>query len=245
MNEQINKEKVKNLTALLGFFAWMFLGSTFFVIPIIIIGSQKSGLSLIEYSKDMDLINLHAYFASSISQILAIIVFAIIFKKIVIDDAIAFKNNLLKYIIVIIVSSFIMYFGTELIALIYEKIGLGDQTSQNQEGIVTALMGEQSYIVVFYTVILAPIIEEIIFRKLFYNVLKQYTKIPVWGIVLLISVVFAFIHVTDVESMKFFPVYFFPTLIITSAYAFTKENIYVSIGLHGINNLVSVLEILL
>lgn len=245
MNQRINNEKTNSLMAFLSFFSWLLLGSSLFTIPLVVIGSQKTGLTIDEYANNMDLVNLHSYFPSTISQILAIIAFVVLFKKIVIDDAKQFKEKLLKYIIIIVVAAALMYCAMLLVDFIYEKIGLGDETSKNQEHIINALHGKQNYIVIIYTIIIAPIIEEVIFRKLLFNTLKQYTKIPVWGIVVIISAVFAFIHVTDMESFKFFPVYFVPAFIITSAYAMTKENLYVSIGLHSINNFISVLEILL
>ena len=130
-------------------------------------------------------------------------------------------------------------------SIIYEMLGLGNQTSQNQQGIIEALHGSTVPFVIIFTVILAPIFEEIVFRKLFFTTLKKYTKLPTWAIVLIISSVFAFIHVTDFESLVFFPQYFVLALIITSAYAITKENLFVSTGLHFLNNVVAVLEILL
>ena len=129
--------------------------------------------------------------------------------------------------------------------IIYEKLGLGGQTSQNQQGIIDALNGSTVPFVVMYTVILAPIFEEIVFRKLFYTALKKFTKLPSWAIVLIISAAFAFIHVSDAQSLVFFPQYFVLALLITGAYALTKENLFASIGLHFLNNFVAVLEILL
>ena len=120
-----------------------------------------------------------------------------------------------------------------------------EETSQNQQAIIDALNGSTKIFVIIYTVIVAPIIEEIVFRKLFYNVLKRHTKLPVWAIVLIISFVFAFIHVSDLESIKFLPQYFVLAFVITGVYAITKENIFASISLHGINNLIAVLQIVL
>ena len=107
------------------------------------------------------------------------------------------------------------------------------------------MFGSTRGFVILYTVILAPIFEEIVFRKLLFYVFRKNTKLPMWAVVLIVSCLFAGIHVTDVESFIFFPQYFVLALIITSAYAFTKENLYVCIGLHFLNNLVSVLEIIL
>ena len=115
----------------------------------------------------------------------------------------------------------------------------------NQEQIVKALQGSTKTFVIIYTVILAPIFEEILFRKLLFTALKKCTKFPIWAIVLIVSTLFAFMHVSDLESLVFFPQYFVLAVIITTSYAISKENLFVSTGMHFLNNLVAVLEILL
>ena len=50
---------------------------------------------------------------------------------------------------------------------------------------------------------------------------------------------------TDIDSLVFFPQYFVLSLVITIAYAITKENLFASMGLHFLNNVLAVLEILL
>ena len=62
---------------------------------------------------------------------------------------------------------------------------------------------------------------------------------------LIIATAFALLHVmTDIESLVFFPQYFVLSLIITLSYAISKENLFVSTGLHFVNNLMAVIQIL-
>ena len=247
MNEIFKDEKKLNLIAFLGFFSWLFLGSLFFIIPLYIIGPKVSGLPLLEYLSNIKLVTEHSYIPAAIASIFGVFVFIMLFMKTIKLDFINFKQSWIKCILIIVIGSIVLLISTYLMSYIYSLLGFSeDDTSSNQQGIIDALNGSTKYIVIFYTVILAPIFEEIIFRKLFYNALRLNTKLPAWLIVIIISIVFAGIHViSDIESLVFFPQYFVLAFIITGAYAITKENIFVSIGLHFVNNLLAVLEILL
>lgn len=246
MNSIIKDEKKINILAFLGFFAWLFIGSIFFIIPIYIIGPKVAGVSFFEYSQNIQLVTEHTYVAGVLGHLFGIAIFVIFFNKIIKQDAKVFKNNWLKFLIIIVVGTGLLYFSDWIMNIIYTALGFGENdTSSNQQGIIDALNGSTKYFVVFYTVILAPIFEEIVFRKFFYGALKQNTKLPVWLIVIIISVVFAGIHViSDIESLVYFPQYFTLALIITAAYAISKENLYVSTGLHFVNNLIAVISLL-
>ena len=247
MKEFLKEEKRFNLFSFLIFFAWLFIGSIFFIIPLYIIGPAITGLSMTEYLSNIQLVTEHTYVIASIAHVIGIVAFIILFKKTIKEDAINFKNKWLKCIIVIIVGFILLYLSNLLMNYIYQLLGFDENdTSSNQESIIAALHGSTVPFVIIYTVILAPIFEEIVFRKLFYNTLKLNTKLPTWAIVLIIATVFSLIHVmSDIESLAFFPQYFVLALIITSAYAITKENLFVSTGLHFLNNLYAVLEIIL
>ncbi len=227
-------------------FIWLFIGATFFMIPMVVIGIKGSGLSMTDYLLNLDLVSRHSIVASCVSHLLGISVFIIIYGTIIKNDAINYKSSWLKNTLFIIVGFIILVALTYLMNYIYSLFGFGeDDTSQNQQTIIDMLKSDGKIYMILYSVILAPIFEEIVFRKLFYSALKENTKLPVWAIVLIISAVFAFIHVSDVESFVYFPQYFVLALIITSGYALAKENIFVSLGLHFLNNLMGVLEILL
>lgn len=239
-------DKTKDLFWLLMFLAWFFLGATLLAIPIIIVAFLTSGLSYVEFIDNTQLVTTCSYIAAIISHILGIILFIILYKQIIKNDATNFKTKWWKYIIIIVVGFVLLYTSNILLNLLYDALGFEGETSQNQQSIIDALNGTTKYLVIIYTVVLAPIFEEIIYRKLFYTVLKKFTNLKPWAIVLIISAIFAFIHVcSDFESLKFFPQYFVLAIIITTSYAITKENIFVSTGLHFLNNLVAVIEIII
>ena len=240
------EERIKpfDLFAFLSFFAWLFLGPSIFAVPLLMIAPLIMGISTEEYLAT-GLLNEHQYIVAVLSHILGIVGFVLLYKKTIKTDCKNFVSKLWLFLIIIFVGFGLLYASNYLMSWLYNELGLGGQTSQNQQGIIDALHGSTAPFVIIYTVILAPIFEEIVFRKLFYTVLKKYTKIPVWAIVIIISSVFAFIHVSDLESLVFFPQYFVLALIITGAYAITKENLIVSTGLHFLNNIVAVSEIFL
>lgn len=242
-NEENRSEKF-DLIAFLVFFAWLFLGSSLFAVPLMIIAPIIMKISPEEYASNIQLVTEHSYIVGVIAHTLGTVAFVILYKKIIKADAINFKSSWLKNIIIIIVGFGLLYLSNYLMGILYELLGLGGQTSQNQQGIIDALHGSTVPFVIIYTVILAPIFEEVVFRKLFFTTLRKYTKLPVWAIVLIISAAFAFIHVSDFASIVFFPQYFVLALLITGAYAISKENLFVSTGLHFLNNIVAVLEIL-
>lgn len=242
-------ERKLNLRSILEFgvaFVWLFLGATFFLIPMISIGARASDLSLMEYLENQDLIQIHSTVCSCVGHLLGISLFAILFTQLIKSDLISFKKNWLKYILIIVIGFGVLYGLTILMNYIYSLFGFGeDDTSANQELIIKILNSDAKLYMIIYSGILAPIFEEIVFRKLFYKALKENTKLPCWAIVLIISVVFALIHVTDKASLVYFPQYFVLALIITASYAISKENLFVSTGLHFLNNLLAILEILL
>ncbi len=241
-----NKEKSRqfDLISFLGFFGWLFLGASLFAVPMFIIAPMVLDIPYDEYLSNMQLVTEHTYIPATIAHILGIALFAILYRKVIKEDLINFKNKWWQYLLIIFGAFGLLFLSNILMNIIYQSLGITD-TSNNQESIIAALTGSTKPFVIVYTVILAPIFEEVVFRKLFYNCLKKYTKLPIWAIVLIISAVFAFVHVSDLESLMFFPQYFVLALIITATYAITKENLLACIGLHFLNNLWAVLEILL
>ena len=77
MINYLKEEKRLNLVAFLGFFAWLMLGTLFFMIPFYVIGPKVSGLSFIEYASNMELIIQHNYYPNAVANIFAIFVFII------------------------------------------------------------------------------------------------------------------------------------------------------------------------
>ncbi len=142
----------------------------------------------------------------------------------------------MKCVIAMIAFGVILYLSSYLISLIYNNFGIGE--SNNQELIVR--MVKINPIVVFFSVvILAPVSEELIFRKSIYNVSNNKIIYYVCS-----TFVFGLIHMTSTSTenisnwfLMLIP-YCLSGLVLSLAYERT-DNIYVSIIAHAINNLVA------
>lgn len=214
------------------------------------------------------IINFSTYFILALS----LIPFCI---KIFITDFHKFKNHLTKNILIIIISTIVLLTSTIIVSLliylllfILNKIGIVgnkyielDSTSENQQLITEMLTSSipSAILTIIPTVILAPILEELVFRKALFG-LNQ--KIPALGIIIS-SIIFASIHVVSgifsnsilflagketfdaiiVECIYFFS-YFTDAVVLSLAYYLSNYNIYVTILIHLINNLISVVETL-
>ncbi len=216
---------------------WLFVGASFFILPIVF---KYKGTNF-----DINNLEGELFLLSSIASLLGIGVIVSLFFKQFKDDIFSWKKNWLKNIIIIIVGIGIIIGSSYLFEFIYSCLNI-EGTSENQNIIVNALKSSDMGYVVIYSVILAPIFEEIVFRKLLFSTLRKNTKFPLWACVLVSAVFFALIHVvSDLQSMVFFFEYFALALVISSSYALSNENIYVTILLHFLNNLISLLMILL
>lgn len=203
----------------------------------------------------------------------ALIPFSIKFFK---HDIIKFGQNLKKNLLIIfigciaiIVSTYIVNIIITIILLIGNKVGIiGDKyvdpnaTSENQQLIISMMTNSfySAILTIIPTVIMAPILEEIVFRKALFGLSN---KLPILR-VFIVSIIFASIHVTSgiltnslnvligtdtidsvlVEMIYFFS-YFSGALILSFAYYLSDYNILVTIAIHFFNNLISTLEIYL
>jgi uncharacterized protein len=90
-------------------------------------------------------------------------------------------------------------------------------------------------------VLFVPFVEEILFRGALFELLMS--KVHVVGSVIITNVLFAVLHVADIESLIFLPIYFFLGVILSMIYIYSGKNIWVSIAAHGLHNLLSVVAI--
>ncbi|XMB87357.1 type II CAAX endopeptidase family protein [Mycoplasmatota bacterium WC44] len=141
------------------------------------------------------------------------------------------KKNILNSLftaLALLVSYFI-------IAYLFSVIGVKG-TSNNQSSLDEIFkIAPTAFIIT--TVILAPFVEEIVYRKVLFSVFKARLN-KIFGI-LISSFFFGFIHVTSGDFV-YLPMYF--SLGIILAYSYSKtNNIFVAILGHSIYNLVTIL----
>ena len=209
------------------------LGDIIYLIPMIAkIGATEYIKGYYEY---------YGFTALAIKVLLVGLSF-IIGKKIYKRDLIDFKKNILKYLIVIVLSFGLVFASNYLFEFIYSKSGISEN-SENEEMIMSILNGKSYLPFMFSIIIFTPIFEELVFRKFAFSSCK-YLKFPKWLAILAVTFMFAIIHCTseDFSSLAAYIHllhYFSLSLFITLPYAICNENLMVSTGIHFLNNLYS------
>ncbi|MGD9604842.1 MAG: lysostaphin resistance A-like protein [Bacilli bacterium] len=173
-----------------------------------------------------------------LGEILLLGIFVVILWKHFIRDGKLFfsKANFGKYIGIILVGFIAINVAIVGLAEIFELLKI-EGTSENQSIVESMLSYDSKIFMIITTILLAPIVEEIIFRKLLFGVVEEKFHLPPIFAILISAVIFAAIHAVD----AFFFQYLALALIIAGSYAYSKNNIFVPIGIHLINNALSVI----
>ena len=147
-----------------------------------------------------------------------------------------FKKDWLGHLVVS-VKTFFWMIGTSLLLNLLVASITGVSQSQNQNTIID-LFRSYPNLILFQALIYAPIVEELLFRGLIYNLLALKSKRLGW---ILSSFSFALIHVFgsislgQFEDLWFIPTYFVLGYLLNRAYIETKS-LHVTILAHFLNN---------
>lgn len=211
------KKIIKNILIFISYFIF-----SYFVIALL----QEFNFDITKFSFNKRIIIL------GIIDFIYIILMFFIYRKEIIIDIKDFKKNykeyLSKYVLVYMVGVILMGIINILLTQI-TKIEL----SGNEEGI-RILIKEVPIYMFFSTVIYAPIIEELIFRKSIRNIFKnKYIFIIISG------VIFGVLHISDFSNINEI-LFGIPYIImgIDFAYIYYKtNNIFTTMSFHMIHNL--------
>lgn len=182
----------------------------------------------------------HGKYLSALIQLLSylpliIFVIGVLYKELK-KDSIEFNKSLKKNVKIIILTFASMMILTYAMAAIYQVLNIQGE-SENESILELIMSGSGKWYLLVAVVIFAPILEEIIFRKLLIDTCEiTFNLKPVFAIIIS-ALIFAFIHVTDLKSLIFIFQYLALSVPLCLAYHFSKNNIYVSIGAHMLNNL--------
>ena len=175
-----------------------------------------------------------------LSYIPLLIVFIIFLRKECVEDFIKFKKDIKKNLLWVLIGVGFMYASMLIINAVYNILGVTGES--NNESIIGLLLESPGvWLMVISVVLLAPITEEIIFRKLLFGTCEVTFKFPPVVAIIFSCLVFSFIHVTDLESLKFIFQYIALALPICVVYHYSGNNIYVTMLMHIINNTISVI----
>ena len=216
---------------------WMFFGPVVFVIAYGTMYAFKYGdvLDQTDYLNGIIITEL-------IAKILPLVLAGLIFRKMFKQDFLNLKKNWLRYLVIFVGGCLILYFANEFLEWLYETLKVSQGTPSNQAYIEQILASRFNPVMFVIAVVVAPIFEELIFRKFLIGYLKNKTKLPNYAIYLISATLFAGIHVLNgIDDLIFFPMYFALSFVITLSYNRSHDNIYVASGIHFINNLLSFL----
>ena len=153
----------------------------------------------------------------------------------------------------ILIGVAMVYGANIVVSIIFSILGIGD-VAGNQAAIESMVSTNVSTIIILIitTVFLAPILEELVFRKSIFNLCRHNTKLGLF----LSSLIFGLIHVVTpaisagsyygfITQAMFLIQYAAMGVAIGLSYVFSNRNIAVSISVHLINNLISMIFLLI
>lgn len=133
-----------------------------------------------------------------------------------------------------------IFFGFGIIFLINLVFGilynwLGLEVNPENQRMLNEMIGFAPALMLVATSILIPLVEEIVFR----GVILEFFEKRVGAIlgILLSSILFGFMHVTDPASYIFLPIYVAPGILFGILYIKYDKNLWIPIGAHLLNNL--------
>lgn len=245
--QNITKDANLYTIGFLGGFAYMFLGSIIYMIGYIATLSsfdpqlaEMIRTSLLAGAFPAEFVIL-LFVTEIVPKFLLLGGLAWLFKKTWHKDFIDFKAKWIRYGLFIVIGTALILFSTYVIGVVYEWIGI-DGGSQNQELIETAMNSALRPLVFLLVVFLAPIFEELIFRKALFGFVTLKLEYRKSTALILSTVLFAIIHVPSLDNMVFIFYYLPLSFIISYAY-YKTDNIYVPIALHFLNNLMAFLQV--
>ena len=243
------------LIAILIYHAIIYIGASI-ISAIVTIGLMMSGIKLTEG----DQINERAVMLADIwTQILTYLALVAVSVAILIDDlkkdTLRIRQDIKQILIWALIGLGVMYGANIILNTFYSIINLeGD--SANQEAITDMLIAAPLYLKIIYSaviVVAAPLVEELIFRKAFFGFLKTKKLKPTMCIIIS-GIVFGLLHVFGAilgyliqgkfgligPEFLFGLTYIAMGTIFSFVYYQANENIYSSLILHVVNNLISI-----
>jgi len=178
--------------------------------------------------------------ATFISAVISFLVILLIARKILIEGLVTLFSKV-RYIALALGGFALMYIANIGLTVLYDVLGIVGN-SLNQEYLET-MISVNPLIMALPIAILIPVVEEVVFRGVMLEYFER--RIGVIGGVIISSALFGLIHVSNAESLVFFPIYFTLGLILALIYVKSNKNILVPIIAHILNNGIAVLALLI
>lgn len=171
--------------------------------------------------------NLSQFIGTGILAILMIIVF---WKSFALDWK-GFKSEWRSHVPTIIFGFVIVIILDNVLAQLYNLFQVSGDAA-NQQLIESAAGSGAGIFMVLTAFLLAPFVEEVLFRKLLYGTMEEKFRLrPVFAIIIS-AILFAAMHAVDIFFFRYLPL----ALVLCIAYSLSKNNIFVPMGIHFLNN---------
>lgn len=185
-------------------------------------------------------INFSYCFLQFVSYAPTLVLIFALFSSDIVTDFKNFKKNIGRNMGIVGLCFAGMLMLNAAINEIYYLLGIEGE-SNNESTIVSLLYGDGKLLMITSVVLLAPVCEEFIFRKFIFGVIEERFRWPAFIAIIVSTLIFSFIHVSDIASLKFIFQYIALAVPICLCYHFTGNNIFASTVLHIINNSLSVI----
>lgn len=259
-----NESKKLNSFLSIFFYALVYLlGSSVILGIMVTIGSMESNYTVMEIltyitngfsNREIDELYMVAINCYAWTNVLTFVIMAIVvgflMRAVLIEDFKKIKENILKYVLNVLIFSLALI-GVSIICETIIAQFVSNQ-SENQENVVAMIEYGPFWGLAIMTVLLAPFVEELVFRKSIFilcrNINKQRLRIIVSYIIS--SLVFALIHMTSFEITTLDWIlltvnYLVMAVMLVATYHLNDENIYSSMAVHLINNLMALLMVVI
>lgn len=166
------------------------------------------------------------------------ILFLIVDREAFAYDAKRFKQSVKRHIGKILIGFAFVWAALMLASYILDLLGVSG-TSENEMTIQSMFSSNPLQLVLLFLLlcVFTPITEEIIFRKVVFNYVESKTNY-IWGIVAS-GLIFGLMHVISYGDFIQSIPYVLMGLVFGYIYYEAKKNIFVTIGVHFINNFIS------
>jgi len=163
-------------------------------------------------------------------------------RHLFIEDWQKTKKRILYTILFIVAGAIAVWLLTTIVNIFYGLICI-EGTSENQESLESAVLSKYGLIMLIPIVFFAPIIEELIFRKFIFGIIEEKLKWSPWSAILISTVIFSVMHLLS-GDFQYILLYLPQAFVMGMMYHFSKNNIFVPITIHFINNLLAAIGIL-
>ncbi len=220
----------------------------FILVPLYLYCGSLIGTALIKlvtqtFSLQLDINTINAYLNLIVDFSLLLIVFCMMKENIKLQWS-DFKKDLKDNLIYGLVIGTALVYGVGIIGGLLTSLLGGASTSENQ-AIISAVIRTSPVVMAITTIFLAPILEELIFRGIIFSWLYEVHPVIAH---LLTAFIFSFMHIMNAvlsgNSAEWLQIFSYFLMALVFSYLYEKRNnIFVPMITHVMNNLISVIYI--